>query len=61
MKEECKHQFDDRHPTFLQCTRCDYTIPVLRMNPMSQEAFAELFPSLSRTVGTIIIDDPLNE
>ncbi len=57
MKDECKHQFDDRHPYYLQCTLCEKTIPVIFKKRMSQESFKELFPSLTREVGDIIINE----
>ena len=57
MKEDCKHQYEHSHPNFVQCKWCTKTIPILRMQPMTQEEFAKLFPPLARPVGPLIIDE----
>jgi ribosomal protein S26 len=57
MKNECQHKFNREHPNFLQCERCDKTVPVILMQRMSAEKFSELFPSLQVPVGPIIIND----
>jgi hypothetical protein len=57
MKDRCKHQYDHSHPNFVQCKYCDKIIPILRIQSMSKEEFAKLFPSLTREVGPIIINE----
>lgn len=58
MTKECNHEWDKRHPRFVQCMLCEKTVPIVYMKDMSEKEFREMYTQ-SPECGQIIIDDQL--
>lgn len=56
MTKECKHEWNKDHPIYVQCMKCEKSVPIVYMKNMSEEEFKKLY-SQNPECGPVIFDD----